>query len=108
MDIKFLKFELAKPDDKYLGMATIISDHKIMLTYKVVETERGMFIAPPSYKDSNDEWQKFFIIDSQIAEESIRALIKSEVNKHMNKVASGSAESGRGKESFEPEDDLPF
>lgn len=80
MNVKFLGFERSREDEKHLGVATVIYDDKILLRYKVVQTEQGgVFVTAPSYKDPGEQWQKWFVIDSNIAQEQIIKIVKENI-----------------------------
>lgn len=81
MNIKFLGFEKSREDEKHLGIATIVYEDRILLRYKVIQADNGgIFISAPSFKDTSDQWQKWFLIDSNIAQEYISKLIKENIS----------------------------
>lgn len=81
--MKFLKYEKANADDKYLGIATISLYDKIVLKYKIVMKKDGtaFFPAAPSLKQpgTTDEYVSAFIIDSNSEKEEIEGFIRHHV-----------------------------
>lgn len=72
------------PSEKYLGIATVKIYGKVLLRYKVIPRNDGtsIFFAPPSIRlpavDGAD-YVPSFILDSQIDEEEIFALIRRNI-----------------------------
>jgi hypothetical protein len=93
--MKFLKYEKANAEDKFLGIATISLYDKIVLKYKIVMKKDGsaFFPAAPSLKQpgTTDEYVSAFIIDSNSEKEEIEGFIRHHVKLAMQVEQSAQA-----------------
>jgi hypothetical protein len=82
--VKFYEYK-ATPNEKHLGIITILVNDIIFLRYKVMAGKTGgHFPNPPSYKITEngvDTYIPAFIIESNMLKEEVDACIKSNVKR---------------------------
>lgn len=83
--IEFLSY-VETPEEKYMGIATVLYDGAIMLRYKVQQSKEGsgFYVSAPSFKDVvNDEWLEWHSIDSKSQTAAINTVIRNHVHECM-------------------------
>ena len=83
-NFEFLSYE-AVQNEKFLGVATVRAWGKIILRYKIIPGKegRGFFCSPASVK-VNEKYESAFMVDSSYENQSLQALLKQEVSKHLD------------------------
>lgn len=89
-DIEFLSY-LATPTEKHIGIATVLYDHNIVLSYKINLSKEGngFYLTPPSFKNSStDEWHDWHSIDSRSKQKSIFEMIRNNIRSFVEEAMS--------------------
>ena len=86
-DVKFCDFK-PTPNEKHVGIATVLIDNIIFLRYKITSGKNGgYFPNAPSYKIveyGQDSYIPGFLIESNMLKEQVESIIRSNVNRIMS------------------------
>ena len=117
-EIKFIEFK-PTPNEKHIGIATVLYDSKIYLRYKISPGKSGGYYPNcASYKVTDDEGNEgyipAFLIESNMLKEQIESCVKSNIKKFLNPGSASIADSRSYQTTnvgIEPEykdQDIPF
>ena len=109
MKIEFLKYT-PTPTAKFLGIAEILIEGKLVLRYKLAPGKdgKGIFIQPASYgidSPNGVEYKRCFDWDSNLIKEDIEAMIRKAFNAAQAKPAN---QASVFKQESENEESVPF